>query len=222
MKRVPCIYYLVQFKRDTAEVQAFIDSRNEINSIAPAYAKKLGFWLRKTDVGVQKIDRSILKTYDIVIVGFQVQDKFEKARFFQETSLIADTSVEVVFGMPFLTLSKVKIDFIKKELIWKTYTIAKTLLIIKKVQIISPKECAKATLNQDQKAFVVHVTTLFNPMKMHPDQKVQIAAWIADEVLVTILAEYLDFEDIFSKESAAVLPEHIEINTHAIDLEKSK
>ena len=97
------------------EVQALIDSRNEDNAMAPAYTKKLGLRVQKTDVGTQKIDGSPLKTYSIVIVGFQIQNKFGKTRFFQKTFLIADTSMEVVLGMPFLALSKVEVDFAKKE-----------------------------------------------------------------------------------------------------------
>ena len=99
----------------------------------PAYAKKLGFQLQKTNIGAQKIDGSTLKTYGIVIAGLQVYDKFEKIRFFQETFLVADTSIKVIFRMPFLTLSKVKVDFIKRELIWKAYTIAEALPTIKRV-----------------------------------------------------------------------------------------
>ena len=68
--------------KDSTKVQALIDSKSEINTMAPAYAKKLGFRERKTDVKAQKIDGSTLKTYGIVIVGFQVQDKFGKTRFF--------------------------------------------------------------------------------------------------------------------------------------------
>ena len=45
---------------------------------------------------------------------------------------------------------------------------------------------------------------------------------IADKALITILAEYSDFEDVFSKKSTAVLPKCTEINTHAINLEKGK
>ena len=107
LKRVLCIHYPVQFKKNTAEVRALIDSGSEINAMAPAYVKKLGPRVRKTHVGAQKIDGSTLKTYGMVIAGFQVQDKFEKARFFQETFLVADTSVEVILRMPFLALSKV-------------------------------------------------------------------------------------------------------------------
>ena len=83
--------------------------------MAPAYAKKLGLRVRKTDVGAQKINGSTLETYGMVIAGFQVQDKFGKAKFFQNTFLMTDTSVEVVLGMPFLALSKVEVDFAEKE-----------------------------------------------------------------------------------------------------------
>ena len=77
-------------------------------------------------------------------------------------------------------------------------------------------------LDPDQEAFMVHVATLFSSMEVHLDQKIQIAALIADKALVTIPVEYSDFEDVFFKESAMVLPEHTEINMHVIDLEESK
>ena len=57
------------------------------------YAKKLGLYIWKIDVGTQKIDRSTLSTFGMVIIGFQVQDKLGRARFFQQTFLIADTNI---------------------------------------------------------------------------------------------------------------------------------
>ena len=48
---IPCIHYSVQFKKDTAEVRALADSGSEVNTIAPAYAKKLSLRVRKTNVG---------------------------------------------------------------------------------------------------------------------------------------------------------------------------
>ena len=51
LDRVPCIHYPAQFKKDTAEVQALIDLGSEVNAMAPAYAKKLGLRVRKTNVG---------------------------------------------------------------------------------------------------------------------------------------------------------------------------
>ena len=84
--------------------------------MAPVYAKELGLRVRKTDVGAQKIDGSTLETYGMVIAGFQVQDKFERTRFFQETFLVADISMEVVLGMPFLAFNKVEVDYAEREL----------------------------------------------------------------------------------------------------------
>ena len=57
LKRVPCIHYLVQFKKDMskAQVQALIDSGIEVNAIHPTFAKQLGLPIRPTDVGAQKM-----------------------------------------------------------------------------------------------------------------------------------------------------------------------
>ena len=85
----------------------------------------------------------------MVIAGFQIQVKFGKARFFHETFLVADTSVEVIIGIPFLAFSKVEVDFVERELTWKAYTIAKALPTTKKVQIIGLKRFAKAVLDPD-------------------------------------------------------------------------
>ena len=81
--------------------------------------------------------------------------------------------MEVFFGILFLTFSKVKVDFVKKELTWKAYTIAKALTIIKRFQIIDPKKFAKVVLDLKQEAFVVHVVTLFKcaPRSGSPDRR---------------------------------------------------
>ena len=55
-------------------------------------------------------------------------------------------------------------------------------------------------------------------MNIHPEREAQIALLKAKKFSVSVLAEYLDFADVFSEELAAVLPEHIEINIYAIDL----
>ena len=38
---VPCIYYLIQFKKNLDEIWALINSKSEVNVMAPAYANKL-------------------------------------------------------------------------------------------------------------------------------------------------------------------------------------
>lgn len=115
-KRVPYIHYPLRFQKDTNKVQALIDSGSKINAMTPAYASKLGLQVRQTHVSAQKINSSILETFGMVLASFQVEDKLGRARFFQETFLLADISVEMVLEMPFLTLSNVNIHFPKKEL----------------------------------------------------------------------------------------------------------
>lgn len=43
---------------------------SEINTMTPAYALKLGFQIRKIKVGAQKIDKSFLEMFGIVIASF--------------------------------------------------------------------------------------------------------------------------------------------------------
>ena len=125
----PCIYYPICFKEN--EVRALIDSGSEVNAMTPGYASKLSLKIRPTDVGAQKIDGSTLETSRMVLASFQVEDKLGRARYFQETFLLADISVEVVLGMPFLTLRNADIQFAKKELTWRSYTAAEALTTTK-------------------------------------------------------------------------------------------
>ena len=80
------------------------------------YAAKLGLKVRKTDIGAQQIDGSTLKTFEMVLADFQVEDKLGRARFFQKTFLLANISTEVVLGILFLTLSNADIQFVEKKL----------------------------------------------------------------------------------------------------------
>ena len=219
LERVPSIQYPVQFKGHTT-VKALLDSGSEVNAMTPAYAAVLGLRVRPTDVGAQKIDGSTLSTHGMVLATFQVEDKHGRTRFFQETFLVADTAMEVVLGMPFLALSKVEINFAERELTWKTYSLDETLPTTKRVQMIDRREFAAAALAPDKEAFVVHVAYLGAKMSIYPARKAQMASLLAEEVSVP--KEYADFSDVFSQESAAVLPERSAINEHAIDLEPGK
>ena len=42
LKRVPCIYYLVQFQEDQEQVRALLDSGSNVNVMSPAYIERLG------------------------------------------------------------------------------------------------------------------------------------------------------------------------------------
>lgn len=68
LQYIPYISYPVQFQ--DKEVRTLIDSSSEVNLMTPAYALKLGLRVHPTDVGAQKIDGSILKTFRIVLANF--------------------------------------------------------------------------------------------------------------------------------------------------------
>ena len=117
LDKVYYIYYPVQFRKDKSkDVLALLDSGSEVNTMTPAYATHLGFKVRVIDVGAQKIDGSLLATYGMVIAAFQVVDKLGCSWFFQETFLLANISMEMVLGMPFLTFSNADVQFAEKEL----------------------------------------------------------------------------------------------------------
>ena len=137
LDRVPCICYPVQFRKNKGkDVLALLDSGSEVNAMIPAYAAHLGLKVRVTDAGAQKIDGSLLATYNMVIAVFQVVDKLGRSRFFEETFLLADISMEVVLSMPFLTFSNADVQFAEKELTWRTYTIKEAFPTTRRVEII--------------------------------------------------------------------------------------
>ncbi len=145
LKRIPCIWYPVQFQRNQ-NVKALIDSGSEVNAMTPAYAAELGLTTRKTSVGAQKIDASLLKTYSMASASFLLQDSLGRVQFFKETFLLADTSMEVVLGMPFLSLSNADVKFAELgKLTWRTYTAAEALLTTSRVKLIDKREFARAT-----------------------------------------------------------------------------
>ena len=117
----------------------------------------------------------------MVIAGFQVEDKLGRAWFFQESFLLAKTSMEVVLRMPFLTLSNINIQFAAKKLTWRSYTTAEALPTTKRVKLINKKEFAKAALDEECETFVIHVIALEAPlagMAIHPLREAQILALI--------------------------------------------
>ena len=116
LERVLYIYYPVQFKKDKTQMQALIDLESEVNAIHPFFAKQLDLLIRPTDVRGQKFDGSMLDTHKMVVAAFSVMDKANRAKFFEETFLVANISPEIVFGMPFLILSGLDVDFSSREL----------------------------------------------------------------------------------------------------------
>ena len=103
---VPYICYRVQFQKDKdKDILVFLDFGSKINIMTPAYAAQLDIKVQSTNVGTQKIDKSSLRTYGLVIAIFQVLDKLDYCRFFQETFLLANIRMKVVLSMFFLTFN---------------------------------------------------------------------------------------------------------------------
>ncbi len=108
LERVPCIWYPVTFKD---QIEALLDSESEVNTMSQAFAHQLGLSIWKTNVGAQKIDGTTLETYGIVVSIFSVPDKDGRERFFEESFLLVDVKPDIMFKMPFLTMSNADIDF---------------------------------------------------------------------------------------------------------------
>ena len=98
------------------------------------------------------------------------------------------------------------------------------MLTTKRVEIINKKKFAnKVVLDENVKAFMVHVTSisLSKPnILIHPARKVQIASLITKEVKIP--TKYSDFADVFSEKKALVLPKQTNLNKHAIKLKDGK
>ena len=163
----------------------------------PAYATKLGFLDRNINIGAQKINGSYLDTFRMVIADFSVKDKLGRVRFLQETLLLANIGLEMVLGMFFLTLSKADIRFMEWKLVWRTYTAAKALPTIRRVEIIDKRELAAAALNVDDETFIMHVVALAEPtiMLIYSSHQAQVASLTRKEN--GIPAEYSDFPTSF-------------------------
>ena len=156
-----------------------------------AYTAKLGLKVCPTNIKIQKIDGSLLKTFGMVILGFQMIDKLDRAWFFKETFLLANTSIEVILEILSLTFSNTDVQFIDKELTWRSYIIEKALSTTRQVELINKKEFAKTVLDGNAEAFIMHIVSFTLKKTIHLAQKGQIALLLPEKV--TIPAEYINF-----------------------------
>ena len=180
-------------------------------------------------MGAQKIDGLPQKIYSMASTRFLIQDSLGKIPFFEQTFLLANTSIKVVVEMPFLSFSNANVKFAElKRLTWRTYIIAKALSITSRVKLINKREFVKAALDVNFETFVVYITALEMPTAMPiyllKTSQVQgldkptlaILQW--DKACTKIPAEYADYADIFSSDLAIELLENMEINELAIKL----
>ena len=64
---------------------------------------------------------------------------------------MANVSSEIVFGMPFLILSSAYVDFLNRELQWRTYTTKEALLITRRIELMGKKELQLQTLTRNMR-----------------------------------------------------------------------
>ena len=64
-----------------------------------------------TNIEVQKIDGTILKTYQIVVFTFFVSNKDSKKRFFEDNFLLANVKLDVMLRISFLVMNNTNINF---------------------------------------------------------------------------------------------------------------
>ncbi len=101
---------------------------------------------------------------------------------------MVDVKLDVVLGMPFLTINNANIDFQAQYLEHKTVLVYVTAL------------------------------TVDSGDEIHPLKRAQITYLKADKAPAKAPCKYADFADVFSPNLAAELPKHTEINNHTIKL----
>ncbi len=187
-----------------------------------AYTAKLGLSTQKTCVGAQKIDGSPFETYDMASASFSLQDSLGRVRFFEETFLLADTSIKIVLEMPFLSLRNANVEFAELgKLTWRLYITTKALPTTSQVKLIDKRKFTKATLDENSETFLVYVATL-EATTIHPSRAAQIAALQWDKASTKIPTKYSDYADVFSSDLVIKLSKNTRINEHAIELLKGK
>ena len=135
--------------------------------------------------------------------------------------LLADINVDIVLEMPFFILSNIEIDFINCHIYWRTYIIAVLFQTTRQVELIEGIKFVAATLNLNNEAFVVYVTSIsFTDLNVYLFQRAQIASLKVDEIPTFVESKYANFVNIFCKNLVTKLSEHIDINDYAIHLIK--
>ena len=109
----------------------------------------------------------------MVVSTFFMLNKDGRERFFEESFLLADVNLDVVFVMLFLTINNADVDFQAWDLQWRSYNTRNILPNTSRVELIGKKEFATAALDLKHQVFVVHVAVQSIDLgnEMHPLKK---------------------------------------------------
>ena len=167
----------------------------------------------------------MLDNFRMVVAAFSMTDEANPVKFFEKTFLVANVNPEVVLAMFFFTLSSTDVNFLSRELRWRTYTTKEALPTTKRVELVGKKKFAIVALDPESETFVVYIVSFssdalpnFSLLNIYPFNRSHISGLIAEEAFMKVSAEYSDFADVFSPDLASELPEHNGINDHAIKL----
>lgn len=134
--------------------------------------------------------------------------------------------------MFFLILNDADMQFIEKELTWRSYTPNKVLPMTRWMKFINKKEFAKVALDKNFKTFVVYVAALkalpasiimihlLWTVQIIGGDSMQVATLYQDEASTKARAEYTDYFDVFSFDLVIELSENTGINKYSIKLEE--
>lgn len=111
---------------------------------------------------MQKIHDDRLKTFDIVIAIFVVDNKDRKSWFLEETFLLVNINIDIVFRIFFFNLNNIEINFIDQKLKKRLYHTAKTLSTSRWVKLVRKKEFIVVAFNLDNKIFIVYIAFFTN------------------------------------------------------------
>ncbi len=147
------ICYPFFFKDQT---KALLDSGSKVTAMSQAFAQQLGLKICMTNIKAQKIDGTTLETYGIVVSTFSVLDKDGRERFFERSFLLANVKLDIMLGIPFLTMSNTNVDFQAQDFQWRSYTTRNLLSTTRWVELIGNKKLVAAALDTEHEAFIVH------------------------------------------------------------------
>lgn len=99
---------------------------------------------------------------------------------------MADTSMEIILSILFLTFSNADVLFTEEKLIWRSYILVKALLIILQVQLINQKKFAAGILNLGKKIYIVHMVYLEATISIYSACQTQTALLVVEKVIISI------------------------------------
>lgn len=158
------------------------------------------------------------------IALFQVLNKNKKFCFFQKTFLWAEISMNITFGIFFLTLSHVKVNFHNRQLMWRLYITIKSILTTRWVELVVKKNFVAAFFNLEDEIFVVHIAFLdiSDTNKIPLFNRTQIISLKVNEVATVVSVKYSNFADVFFLELPAKLSKYTKINNQIINFVDTK